>query len=506
MLNAIDNFLDGITMYRLILYYLAVLVAAALGLGFIGLIPINPLQLLFSTALITFFCWVTNSLFSSFFEAPANIESLYISALIMALILSPAWNFTGLMFLVWTSVWAMASKYVFAIGKKHVFNPVAIAVVITGFALNQSASWWVGTLYMMPFVLAGGLMVARKIRRFDLVLGFYATALAITLGFGLLKGSNLMAVANNALFESPLFFFGFVMLTEPLTTPPTRAPRMAYGALTGFLFTPFAQIGSFFFTPEIALLVGNAFSYLVSSKTKLILKLKEKIKISSDSYDFVFEPTERLDFRPGQYLEWTLPASRADSRGNRRYFTIASSPTEDRMRIGVRFNQKSSTFKQQLKDLGEGSIIVASQLAGDFVLPDDPSEKLVFIAGGIGITPFRSMVKYLLDKNEKRTATLFYSARNPADVAYKDVFDSAQNSLGIKVVYTVTDPNLNLTGWKGRTGFIDSQMIMAEVPDYMERAFYLSGPHSMVAAFERTLQKMGVKRKNIKTDYFPGFA
>jgi ferredoxin-NADP reductase len=153
-----------------------------------------------------------------------------------------------------------------------------------------------------------------------------------------------------------------------------------------------------------------------------------------------------------------------------------------------------------------GQKIVASQLSGDFILPKDPKEKLIFIAGGIGITPFRSMVKYLIDKNEKRDIAIFYSNKNVRDIAYKNIFDQAETNLGLKVIYVLTDKKSVQNGWIGRVGHIDGNMIRQEVLDYKERTFYLSGPHTMVSAFKKTLKDLGVSRSQIKIDFFPGFA
>ncbi|TGV95790.1 FAD-dependent oxidoreductase, partial [Mesorhizobium sp. M2E.F.Ca.ET.154.01.1.1] len=110
----------------------------------------------------------------------------------------------------------------------------------------------------------------------------------------------------------------------------------------------------------------------------------------------------KLAFQAGQYLEWTLGLDRSDNRGNRRYFTVASSPTEQSVRLGVKFYPKSSAFKQALGTMRPGGTIHAAQLAGDFTLPSDPKIKIAFLAGGIGITPFRSMLQYLIDRNESR--------------------------------------------------------------------------------------------------------
>lgn len=510
MLNFIDNFLNRVTMYRLVLYCLVFFLLAAFLLSFFNLLPYTPADLLFSVAIIMVVSWLTNAIFAWVFEAPSNVESVYITALILVFIISPPQSGDYSQFLalaLWAAVWAMASKFILAIGKKHIFNPAAFAVALTAFAISQSASWWVGTFYMAPFVAIGGFLVVRKIRRADMVGSFLIIALAVIIGFGLSRGSDSLMSLRRALLDSPILFFAFIMLTEPLTTPPTRMLRMGYGALVGFLFVPTIHIGSIYSTPELALILGNIFSYIASPKEKLILKLKEITKVANDTYDFVFASDRKFAFRPGQYMEWTLAHRGPDSRGNRRYFTIASAPTEEDVRIGVKFYPEPSSFKNKLAYMSPGSTIVASQRAGDFVLPNNNQQKLVFIAGGIGVTPFRSMIQNLLDKNEKRPITLFYSCRTVADIAYKEIFDKAVGELGIKTVYVIAEPEQASNNHSEmRQGLIDKKMIMEEIPDFGERMFYISGPHAMVAAFRRTLRGMGIKRSRIKTDFFPGYA
>ncbi len=509
MLKLIDKFLNTTTMYRLILYYLTLLFVVALGYSFFGLMPFTPLALIASSALIMAVCIFTNTIFSYIFEAPANVESVYISAFILILILTPPSSLDYFSFLPlagWAAVWAMASKYILAIRKKHVFNPVAIAVVLTAFGINQSASWWVGgNIPMTPWIILGGLLVVRKIRRYDLMISFFIVSIVTIAGSALLKGGDIIITIQKALLHSPLFFFSFVMLTEPLTTPPTKQLQIIYGSLVGFLFAPSLHLGSIYSTPELALVVGNLFSYLVSPKDRLMLKLKEKILIALDTYDFVFIPDRPLTFTAGQYLEWTLPHEKPDQRGNRRYFTIASSPTESEIHMGVKFYPQASSFKQSLSNLPIGDTIAAGQCAGDFTLPKDKNKKLVFIAGGIGVTPFRSMVKYLLDTREQRSIVFLYSNKTEAEIAYKNFFDAASLMPTMKMVYTLTEQDAILPSWQGERGMIDEYMIVRSVPDYRERIFYLSGPHAMVTAFDKILKNMGVPRNHIKIDFFPGF-
>ena len=320
----------------------------------------------------------------------------------------------------------------------------------------------------------------------------------------LLGGESIVTGLQNTLLYSPLLFFAFVILTEPLTAPPTRGLQIAYGALVGLLFTPQFHIGTLYTSPEIAILIGNVFSYLVSPKTKLVLQLREKVRIATDVYDFFFVPQRQLAFVPGQYMEWTLGHADPDNRGNRRYFTLASSPTENHIRLGVKFSRESSSFKQAMLAMDQDTEIVAGQLAGDFVLPRDLRQKCVFIAGGIGITPFRSMIKYLLDTGQSRPIVLFYAGKTANEFVYQDIFDQAQQELGIKTIYSVTDPRRLPLAWTGKVGRITPQLIRSQVPDYLECVYYISGPQTMVDSFKNVLSEMGITPSHIKTDLFPG--
>jgi ferredoxin-NADP reductase len=221
--------------------------------------------------------------------------------------------------------------------------------------------------------------------------------------------------------------------------------------------------------------------------------------------DFIIPQKNKMAFTPGQYMEWTIPHKKTDSRGNRRYFTIASSPTEETLRLGVKFYPNGSSYKKAMAAIDTQTPIVGAQLSGDFTLPKDTKQKLVFIAGGIGITPFRSMIKYLLDINQARPIILFYVNKTVNEIVYTDVFNQAAVQLGIKTIYTLTDQTQVPPNWQQKTGRIDATMIRQEIPDFMERTFYLSGPHTMVTAYKETLHAMGVPGKQIKIDFFPGF-
>lgn len=496
MFKLIDRLLDSITMYRLVLYYLIALLLAAVVLSMAGILHYSPFAIVFSAAVLVLVCWVSNLIFAYVFEAPAGVESSIITGLILALIITPISVSAGLIFLAAAGGLATASKYLLAIHKKHIFNPAAIAVVITALVAGQAASWWVGTTAMLPFVLVGGLLLMRKLRRTAMIVAFVSMALIVTTVFSLSNHGGLMVDLKQIVLNSALFFLAFVMLTEPATSPATTKTQVWYGLLAGALFSPQVHLGSIYSTPELVLVVSNIFAYAVSPRFKLFPKLAQRLKIAPDTYDFIFKPNRKLTFEPGQYMEWTLPHPSSDARGNRRYFTLASSPTEETVRLGVKFYDKGSSFKRALLDIDPQTQLAAAQLSGDFVLPKDSSRKLAFIAGGIGITPYRSMVKYLVDKHEQRDVVLLYSAKSTEEIVYRDVFDEAKASVGLRPVYWLT----------GERGFIDARALRSEIPDYTERLFYISGTHEMVKAMQAALRELGVHQRNIKVDFFPGYA
>jgi ferredoxin-NADP reductase len=503
MLKLIDKYLNQVTMYRLILYGLFLLVAIAFSSSFFKLLPFSPVDLLYSTLIALVASLVVNRIFAWAFDAQTNIESAYISALIIVLIITP--STANLSFIFWASALAMASKYLVAVFRKHLFNPVALAVVLTAYTLNQSPSWWVGTVSLMPFVALIGILVVRKIRRADLILSFLLTVLVAVAASDLLKNISPLTNIYRTIFQSAILFFALFMLSEPLTTPPTRRLRIAYGVLVGLFFIPALHFGPVYPTPELALILGNIFSYLASPKEKLLLKLKEKKHLAKATYEFSFALDRPFNFTPGQYMEWTLSHRDPDSRGNRRYFTLASSPTENELKLGVKFYPEPSSFKNRLLYLEPGEEIVASQCAGDFAMPKDVSKKLAFIAGGIGVTPFRSMIKYCLDNNEVRDIVMFYSNRSVEDVAYREIFAQAAAKMNIKTVYVLTDSNQVSDSPETRLGRLSADIIKTEALDYLDRIFYVSGPPALVSSFEKLLLNLGVPRKQIKIDFFPGF-
>lgn len=507
LIGYIDSFLNRITMYRAMLYYLILLVLVSGTLGTFGLLPYDLTNLLVSSAISLTVSYFSNKLFSKIFKTDTNFESVLITSLIIVLIM-PVFFTKDWMLLSVASFIAMASKYLLALNKRHIFNPAAVSAVIMSVLFGYSASWWIGDVLMFPFIVIGGLLIIRKIQRERLFITFLALFFLVSFGWTVLSGGtldSLLSIWKITLFQSPFPFFVFVMLIEPLTSPTRKTPQAIF-AIVASLFYTLPQIGAtrLPITPEMALIIGNAFSYIFYPNYRLILNFSEKLKLSKDTYSFIFSKQNNFKFLPGQYMEWTLPHRKVDSRGNRRYFTISSSPTEKELAITVKFYKNSSSYKSKLQNLNSKEKVIAAQVSGDFILPKNLKSPLVFIAGGVGITPFRSMIKYIVDMNLTADIVLIYSNRTEDEILFKDLFKNAERN-GVKTKYILTDKENLPKDWNGLVGHIEQDTIKKVIPDYKNRTFYISGPQMMVINFKNILVSLKVPRTKIKIDFFPGY-
>ncbi len=491
-MNILDSFLNRITMYRLLLLGLTALAAYAWVLSVFGFLSYPWWALLGSLVILWIACAGSEYILAMLFHRPVNIESQWITAFILFFTLAPLASVSDALLVALAGVLAIASKYILVIHKRHLFNPAAASLLIMTLAGTGLASWWVAAPVLLPGVAILGLLIVRKIHRFDALLSFVLAAAAVLIFSGFMQGRDPIATVQTLLLSWPLVFFGTIMLTEPFTMPPSRPLRIVYGVIVGALFSSQFHFGFLYATPQFALIMGNLYAYIVGSKQKLSLRFKSKQMLSPTVYEFTFTPDQQLDFEAGQYMEWTLEHKKPDARGNRRYFTVASAPHEAEVRLGARIGEKSSTFKNALMALAPGGTLAAGSVSGDFTLPKDASKKLVFIAGGIGITPFISMIRHMIGKEEKRNVTLLYAANTADDFAYKNILDEAASTIGLKVAY--------LAGVK-----ITEETLRTYAPTIAEHTFYISGPEGMVRAYKTLLRNMGVPARQIKTDYFPGF-
>ncbi len=492
-------------MYQLVTRYLAGLLVVAIGLSLLGLLSFNWQQVFTTAAVAIIVCYLTNRIFASLFRVSANKESWLISALILALVIGPG-SVTGVWLpLVVAGTAAMASKYLLKWNNRHLFNPAAIGLIVMNLLVGTGSSWWVGTMPLTIAVIIGGLVICYKVRRIRLSLLFIVSYLVL---FFLLNSAQLDWATNkmflqSILLDSPVIFFATIMLIEPATSPTGWRVRSVYAVLVAaaiLLIQRFLPAIGFSF--ELGLLAGNVFTRVVEKGTNWPMTLVKKERLTPNITSFFFETAPKINFQPGQFLEWTVPHVHPDSRGIRRWFTIASSPTESFIQLTTRFAEQSSSLKTALGSLKIGEHIWAHGLEGDFVLPKDKTKALVFIAGGIGITPFRSMIKYLLDRGEARDITLLFAVKKSSDLVFLDLFEEAKEAFGVKIVTVVTEPDEK---WRGVTGNVDKQILTNQIPTLKDAEVFVSGPEPMVEKLSEILRDCGVANASIHQDFFPGY-
>ena len=255
----LPDFLRRMRVHRLMLYYLLALLAVAMALCIAGLLPYAARDLAFSALLITAATWSGNWLFARAWGAKSDMESILITALILTLIITPMafTDASAIGYAIFASLWAAASKFLLTLGRRPLFNPAAFGVALAAVAFGASVSWWIGgSLYLLPIILLGGVMIMAKMRNFNMLAAFAIASLAV---IAWTSHTPLQAAAGFTI-HSMFLFFVFVMLTEPRTAPNGRTNRMLYGALVGLLFAPAIHIGPIYSTPELALLIGNVFA------------------------------------------------------------------------------------------------------------------------------------------------------------------------------------------------------------------------------------------------------
>jgi glycine betaine catabolism B len=240
------------------------------------------------------------------------------------------------------------------------------------------------------------------------------------------------------------------------------------------------------------------------------LLLVDKKQVAPDTISFFFRPDMPITWKPGQFMRYRIPQQNPDDRGENRFFSIASAPSEGgHIQLTTKFApEKGSSFKAELQKLEVGKMIEGDGPKGSFSM-DDPSRQYVFIAGGIGITPFRAILKELENSGQPINVNLLYANRTKEALFKKEFEELAKKHPEFKINYIVADEPVSdekiSENVRILPGKIDAPMVQNLVPNFAHSIFYISGPEPMVLAFEQMINSLGVPMENIKRDYFPGY-
>src|ERR671911_451277 len=261
-----------------------------------------------------------------------------------------------------------------------------------------------------------------------------------------------------------------------------------------------------------------------SKSPQIELTLMEKDKVNgTDVMSFKFSKhndnqidNKTLNYNAGQFAFFDIGQVYNDPKGPIRHFTISSSPTENFIMFSTRI--RDSPYKKRLSTLEKGTKVKVRGPEGQFVLHQDSTNSAIFLSGGIGVTPFRSMIKYATDMQLPVKIIMFDSNRNRNNILFKKEFDEWANmNKNLKIIYTISEKDQNneqsslsstANDWKGEYGRINKAMILKYVDTSVlnNSIFYICGPPNMLKAMQSLLQEdLEIPKEKIKVEEFIGY-
>ncbi len=239
---------------------------------------------------------------------------------------------------------------------------------------------------------------------------------------------------------------------------------------------------------------------------KFTTKLIDRFQVAEGTTAFAFERPANFNFKAGQFFTVILPnPPYNDEKGNRRTFTIASPPQET-ARLQITTRMTGTALKRSLAEVSLGTPVELLGPSGDFRLHDDAAVPVVFIAGGIGITPFRSMLHDAAARNLAHQITLIYSNRNLEGTAFHEEFQRlAATHMNFKYVLTLTQADKSPKPWNGERRYVNADFLRDHIGDLSKPIFYVAGPPGLVAAMTKAVQDAGVNPDRLQADEFEGY-
>jgi ferredoxin-NADP reductase len=234
-------------------------------------------------------------------------------------------------------------------------------------------------------------------------------------------------------------------------------------------------------------------------------KLKNRTEIAEGTVAFQFEKPSGWTFKAGQYLDMTLlDPPETDSEGNVRSFSIASAPHEETLMVATRM--RDTAFKRVLRTMPFGTAVKIEGPSGDLILQNDFTRPAVFLAGGIGITPFRSIAHWAAKEKSPNRIVLFYSNRRPEDAPFLAELQSLErDNPKYKLIASMTEVEKSHRPWNGETGLINQEMLGRHLKGAASPIYYIAGPPAMVKGLHEMLNKAGMNDDDIRAEEFAGY-
>jgi len=234
-------------------------------------------------------------------------------------------------------------------------------------------------------------------------------------------------------------------------------------------------------------------------------RLLSRVEVAEGTMAFHFERPSAFDFKAGQSADLTLlNPPETDSEGNVRTFSIASAPFEDQLMVATRM--RDTAFKRSLKKVPLGTAVKMDSAMGSFTLHKNSAKSAVFIAGGIGITPFSSIVRQANHDRAPHKIYLFYSNRRPEDAAFLETLQSLERTnANFRLIATMTEMSRSSKKWERETGLINKEMLSTHLGNLQGPIYYIAGPPAMVTDTRKMLIVSNVDEDDIRIEKFAGY-
>lgn len=235
------------------------------------------------------------------------------------------------------------------------------------------------------------------------------------------------------------------------------------------------------------------------------VRLTRREDVAEGTSAFFFEKPQGFQFKAGQFLRFTLiDPPETDPEGDSRSFSIASAPHETHLMIATRM--RDTAFKRVIKGMQLDSELEVKGPSGKMTMHDDPARPAVFLTGGIGITPFRSLALEAAHAGLAHRLWLFYSNRRPQDAAFLDeLTELEKTNPNYRFIATMTAAAGSKRPWTGETGYIDAEMLKRFIDDLTAPVYYVAGPEGLVTAMRKTLSDAGVTEADVRAEEFSGY-
>jgi len=256
----------------------------------------------------------------------------------------------------------------------------------------------------------------------------------------------------------------------------------------------------------LAVLFLDSTRQIIKNKNMYKTKLLKKQDVAEGTMAFTVEKPAGFEFKAGQSIDlFLINPPETDAEGNKRAFSLVSAPQDPELMIATRM--RDTAFKRVLKNLPEGTELDLDGPWGDLTLHNDTSKTAVFLVGGIGVTPFHSMVKDAALRKLLHKIVMFYSNRRPEDAAFlSELTELQQQNPNYKLVATMTEMDKSQQPWSGETGYITGEMVKKYLGDALNSSiYYIAGPPAMVAAMRKLANEIGINDDYIKTEEFVGY-